>query len=172
MKSSKKINLKNILILLLLLLAGLSFTNNVKNNIIITTIMNYLTGTNESIINGGFENDVISSNYEYIDISEWNSVTHDNKTLISKNGQIPTQYFVEINSSMPNSYYRDITLEQNKDYTFEISHRAHIRSNTTGEFTFDELEIDHIKPWSKGGATTLSNAQLLCKSCNVKKSNK
>ena len=103
--------------------------------------MNYLTGTNESIINGGFENDVISSNYEYIDISEWNSVTHDNKTLISKNGQIPTQYFVEINSSMPNSYYRDITLEQNKDYTFEISHRAHIRSNTTGEFTFDELAI-------------------------------
>lgn len=44
--------------------------------------------------------------------------------------------------------------------------------NCKKEFTFDELEIDHIKPWSKGGATTLSNAQLLCKSCNVKKSNK
>ena len=40
------------------------------------------------------------------------------------------------------------------------------------EFTFDEFEIDHIKAWSKGGPTSLSNAQLLCKACNVKKSNK
>ena len=40
------------------------------------------------------------------------------------------------------------------------------------EYTFDELEIDHIKPWSKGGQTILSNAQLLCKTCNIKKSNK
>lgn len=40
------------------------------------------------------------------------------------------------------------------------------------EFSFDELEIDHIKAWSKGGTTTLNNAQLLCKPCNIKKSNK
>lgn len=37
------------------------------------------------------------------------------------------------------------------------------------EFSFDELEVDHILPWSKGGKTTLSNAQLLCKQCNIKK---
>lgn len=78
MKSSKKINLKNIIILLPLLLVGLTFINNGENTSIIAAIMNYLTGANESIINGGFENDAISSNYEYIDISEWNSVTHNN----------------------------------------------------------------------------------------------
>ena len=45
-------------------------------------------------------------------------------------------------------------------------------SNCQKEFAFDELEIDHILPWSKGGPTKLENAQLLCKSCNTKKSNK
>ena len=38
-------------------------------------------------------------------------------------------------------------------------------------FTEDELTVDHIEPWSKGGRTVLSNAQLLCRPCNSKKSN-
>lgn len=44
--------------------------------------------------------------------------------------------------------------------------------NCQKELAFDEFEIDHILAWSKGGKTALTNAQLLCKSCNVKKSNK
>ncbi|MBR1549040.1 MAG: DUF262 domain-containing protein [Bacteroidales bacterium] len=39
-------------------------------------------------------------------------------------------------------------------------------------FEADELTIDHIKPWSKGGRTVLSNAQLLCRACNSEKGNK
>lgn len=34
-----------------------------------------------------------------------------------------------------------------------------------------ELEVDHVKPWSLGGPTELSNAQLLCKPCNSAKGN-
>lgn len=37
-------------------------------------------------------------------------------------------------------------------------------------FKFDQMEGDHIKPWSKGGHTTLDNCQMLCKDCNRKKS--
>ena len=36
-------------------------------------------------------------------------------------------------------------------------------------FTDDELTIDHIRPWCKGGRTELSNAQLLCRACNSRK---
>jgi 5-methylcytosine-specific restriction endonuclease McrA len=32
-------------------------------------------------------------------------------------------------------------------------------------------EVDHIVPWSWGGQTTLSNLQLLCHTCNTRKSN-
>lgn len=33
-----------------------------------------------------------------------------------------------------------------------------------------ELHIDHIKPWSKGGETTIDNLQTLCSDCNLGKS--
>ena len=39
-------------------------------------------------------------------------------------------------------------------------------------FEYDEMEGDHILPWSKGGKTTGENCQMLCKPCNGKKSDK
>jgi 5-methylcytosine-specific restriction endonuclease McrA len=35
-----------------------------------------------------------------------------------------------------------------------------------------KLEVDHIKPISKGGKTVLNNLQTLCMDCNRGKSNK
>lgn len=40
------------------------------------------------------------------------------------------------------------------------------------QFKLSEMEADHIKPWSKGGQTTMENCQMLCKTCNAIKSNK
>ena len=39
-------------------------------------------------------------------------------------------------------------------------------------FAIEEMEGDHIDPWSKGGKTTADNCQMLCKSCNRRKSSK
>lgn len=36
----------------------------------------------------------------------------------------------------------------------------------------ERLEIDHIQPYSKGGTDELHNLQVLCKPCNLKKSDK
>ena len=38
-------------------------------------------------------------------------------------------------------------------------------------FSIEEMEGDHIVPWSKGGRTEFANLQMLCKKCNLKKSN-
>ena len=38
--------------------------------------------------------------------------------------------------------------------------------------SLENLQLDHIIPFSKGGATTLENMQLLCQKCNLEKSNK
>ena len=39
-------------------------------------------------------------------------------------------------------------------------------------FASDELTMDHVKAWSKGGRTVLSNARLTCGACNSRKGNK
>ena len=39
-------------------------------------------------------------------------------------------------------------------------------------YEIEEMEADHITPWSEGGKTTAENCQMLCKSCNRRKSNK
>jgi 5-methylcytosine-specific restriction endonuclease McrA len=38
--------------------------------------------------------------------------------------------------------------------------------------TFEYYECDHIRPWSKGGQTTVQNAQCTCRTCNRSKSAK
>ena len=37
--------------------------------------------------------------------------------------------------------------------------------------SYDKLEYDHIEPFSCGGASDVSNIQLLCRKCNRSKSN-
>lgn len=38
------------------------------------------------------------------------------------------------------------------------------------KFDISEMHGDHIKPWSKGGKTVPENCQMLCTTCNIKKS--
>ncbi len=38
------------------------------------------------------------------------------------------------------------------------------------EFSIDEMEADHITPWSEGGKTVPENCQMLCRNCNRHKS--
>lgn len=38
------------------------------------------------------------------------------------------------------------------------------------KFALDQMEADHIKPWSKGGRTVADNCQMLCLPCNRQKS--
>lgn len=38
------------------------------------------------------------------------------------------------------------------------------------EYAFEDMEGDHIIPWSKGGHATDDNLQMLCKKCNAAKS--
>ena len=67
--------------------------------------------------------------------------------------------------------------EMNHPRRFGKSQRMAIYLNSDGKcqlcqapITLSDFHVDHIVPWSKGGPTTLSNAQALCSSCNLSKS--
>ncbi len=34
------------------------------------------------------------------------------------------------------------------------------------KFALEEMHADHVKPWCRGGQTTLENGQMLCHDCN------
>ena len=38
-----------------------------------------------------------------------------------------------------------------------------------GSFKLEEMEADHIKPWSEGGLTVIGNCQMLCVECHKRK---
>ncbi|WP_338626298.1 HNH endonuclease signature motif containing protein [Selenomonas sp. TAMA-11512] len=38
-------------------------------------------------------------------------------------------------------------------------------------YEIEEMQADHITPWSKGGKTIVENCQMLCADCNRRKSN-
>ena len=39
-------------------------------------------------------------------------------------------------------------------------------------FELEQMEADHITPWSQGGKTNADNCQMLCRDCNRRKSDK
>lgn len=46
----------------------------------------------------------------------------------------------------------------------------HCKDEEKKRLEFEEMEADHIIPWSKGGKTVKENCQMLCKKCNREKS--
>jgi len=54
-------------------------------------------------------------------------------------------------------------------YAYEIQKGICKKCNM--HFDIDEMQADHITPWSKGGKTIKENCQMLCADCNRKKSN-
>ena len=45
-------------------------------------------------------------------------------------------------------------------------------ANKTRIYKFDEMEADHVAAWSKGGATSEKNCQMLCVPHNRAKGNR
>ena len=60
--------------------------------------------------------------------------------------------------------------ESDKRYAYENQSGVCIKCKK--HFKIEEMEADHITPWSKGGKTERDNCQMLCKQCNRRKSNK
>ena len=67
---------------------------------------------------------------------------------------------------------RTFTLQQKRRVYEKQNHHCPIceKHGDFAEYAFEDMEGDHIIPWSKGGHTTEDNSQMLCKKCNNAKS--
>lgn len=94
-----------------------------------------------------------------------------------KNNDIPSWKYETHKTAMNNLFMTPkIECDYVRFFDKHIKNALYSKSQRCGAcnhaFNFDELEIDHKKPWSKGGRTDMENAQLLCKSCNSSKGDK
>ena len=125
----------------------------------------------------------------FADISE-NVLTIEYKFVYTSNGGMAQRSFsvpmtedtiVELITKLESKLTMEaFTSEQRALMTKKLREQIKQRDNYTcqccGNSTFNEpnllLEIDHIKPVSKGGYTVEDNLQTLCWKCNRSKSNK
>lgn len=84
--------------------------------------------------------------------------------------------FVEIARSAIDISMRRKVLQQAGSRSIPQDVRAQVFARDGGRCVqcgaMEYLEFDHIIPFSKGGASTIGNVTLLCRACNLAKSNK
>lgn len=117
-------------------------------------------------------------------LSEFEKTHHTKKIIISNFGTWSTclQQFV----NWANSNHKKITIELNKmrhttprepnnKLKVQVFKRDGLKcaicGRTREKYPELEFEIDHKKPYSKGGETVLDNLQVLCRDCNSGKGN-
>ncbi len=86
------------------------------------------------------------------------------KSILSK-----TKHGIETKSVV--AYERALMTDKMR---YDVLKRDNFRCKICGRSADDGvvLHVDHIKPVSKGGRTTMSNLRTLCEQCNMGKSNK
>jgi len=68
---------------------------------------------------------------------------------------------------------RNISRSIPRSTQFKVLKRENGICSECGQAVKDEdIEFDHIIPWSKGGSSDSNNVRLLCKTCNKKKGNR
>lgn len=67
--------------------------------------------------------------------------------------------------------YLSIRKFQDRDIRAAYERQNGICPKCGEKFEINEMQADHITPWSKGGKTIPENCQMLCADCNRKKSN-
>jgi hypothetical protein len=120
---------------------------------------------NNSLYYINIENDKNKYNDEQIKLLLKEFVYKENSKFDKLRKQI--ELYEKINLQTENNRKREPIPE---DIRFEIWRRDEGKCVICG--SKENLEFDHIIPFSKGGGNTVRNLQLLCESCNRKKSDK
>ena len=114
---------------------------------------------------GMLYNDFKSGNYDSKKLEESVTRLMQDEDVTKKSGIYEyiltgSEKYLSIRAFTPN----------NKRETYE--RQKWICTACLAHFELEEMEADHITPWSQWGKTTAENCQMLCKNCNRTKSGK
>lgn len=68
--------------------------------------------------------------------------------------------------------YLNLRVFSDKQKEAAYQNQSGICRHCKKKYDYEDMEADHVIPWSKGGKTTTDNCQVLCKKCNGMKSDK
>lgn len=102
---------------------------------------------------------------------EFQSITNDNG--INSSAPDIYRYLISGNSNLLNRRKFDDKIKRRTFEKQKLDKNGDLAKcpDCTNLFKIDEMEGDHIHPWSKGGKSIFENCQMLCRSCNNLKSN-
>ncbi len=105
--------------------------------------------------------------YDYIQAFK---ISGGEKANINQRNKVYTR---KLHKEVENLAYKDPKRLFDENQKIVIWRRDDKRcKQCTKQIEFDEMQADHIKPYSKGGLTTIDNGQALCVACNLKKGSK
>ncbi|MDO4526716.1 MAG: DUF262 domain-containing protein [Candidatus Saccharibacteria bacterium] len=112
---------------------------------------------------GNFYNKYHNNSYNAADLENQIKKLMQDEDVTSKKG---------IYEYLLNGDERNLSI---RAFTDNMKREAYERQNGIcakcgGHFEIEEMEADHITPWSQGGKTIAENCQMLCRDCNRKKS--
>ena len=113
----------------------------------------------------------------------YNEFKEENKELKSKKLEQEIAKLMEDDDVTKKSGIYYYVLRREEKYlnirAFSDKHKREVYERQKGickkckkKFSIEEMEADHIKPWSKGGKTIAENCQMLCQNDNRQKSGK
>lgn len=112
---------------------------------------------------GEFYNEYKNKKFDSIKIEKRISELYEDTEIQNKKGI----YFYILNGDSKHLNLRTFEDHVKKSiYEKQSGKCKHCRK----EFPLHQMHADHIKPWSLGGKTIPDNCQILCQSCNAKKS--
>jgi len=111
----------------------------------------------------------------YFDYKTYRRTSADSRNSIEKRFNIILSKFLEFNPKL-------LPIDPNRNFNYweklAIYHRdkgicqLKISESCKNKTTFDDGNVDHIIPHSRGGKTIIENGQWACNVCNLKKSNR
>lgn len=92
-----------------------------------------------------------------------------NRAVTKNDGIIP---YLLSDRTKEDERWLSIRAFDERDKLAKWGEQKHICPLCGEEFKYEEMQGDHIIPWSKGGLSIYENLQMLCRKCNNGKSNK